>query len=222
MEMLNEMMVFAEVVTSGGFSAAARSLGLETSSVSRSVARLEQHLSARLLHRTTRAIALTEVGEQVFRECAAIAGKVRDIRSLANHFQIEPRGTLRLSAPVALGQLWLAPRLSDFMEACPTVDLRVTLIDRPVDLIEDGIDLALRISADWPPGLVVRKLFAVRYVLIASPSYLARYGATALRRYGATARRQSRPIWNDIAAFISVTAHSGQPGQCAKASSERR
>ena len=179
MEMLNEMMVFAEVVTSGGFSAAARSLGLETSSVSRSVARLEKHLSARLLHRTTRAIALTEVGEQVFRECAAIAGKVRDIRSLANHFHVEPRGTLRLSAPVALGQLWLAPRLADFMEACPTVDLRVTLIDRPVDLIEDGIDLALRISADWPPGLVVRKLFAVRYVLIASPSYLARYGAPA-------------------------------------------
>jgi len=174
--MLKEMMVFAEVVVSGGFSAAARSLGLETSSVSRSVARLEKHLGARLLHRTTRSIALTEVGEHVFKECASIASTVRDIRQLANRFHAEPRGTLRLSAPVALGQLWLAPRLADFMEACPLVYLRVTLIDRPVDLIEDGVDLALRISAEWPPGLVVRRLFKVRYTLIASPTYLAQHG----------------------------------------------
>lgn len=176
MEMLNEMMVFAEVVANGGFSSAARLLGLETSSVSRSVARLEKHLGSRLLHRTTRSIALTEVGEQVFKECAAIAGSVRGIQSLANRFLAEPRGKLRVSAPVALGQLWLAPRLAGFMEAHPLVDLQLSLIDRPVDLLEDGIDLALRISADWMPGLVVRKLFAVRYVLIASPAYLLRHG----------------------------------------------
>jgi DNA-binding transcriptional LysR family regulator len=176
MEMLNEMMVFTEVVSSGGFSAAARLLGLETSSVSRSVARLEKHLGSRLLHRTTRSIALTEVGEQVFRECSAIAGTVRSIQSVASRFHAEPHGTLRISAPVAFGQLWLAPRLAGFMEKCPSVDLRLTLIDRPVDLMEDGIDLALRISADWQPGLVVRKLFFVRYVLIASPSYLGRHG----------------------------------------------
>lgn len=179
MEMLNEMMVFAQVAESGGFSAAARVLGLETSSVSRSVARLEKHLGARLLNRTTRAIALTEIGEHVFKECANIAATVRDIQSLANRYRAEPRGTLRVSAPVAFGQLWLAPRLAGFLEACPDVDLRVTLIDRPVDLLEDGVDLAIRISADWPAGLVARKILSVRYVLIASPAYLRKNGAPA-------------------------------------------
>lgn len=177
MKMLEEMMVFAQVVESGGFSAAARQLDLEASSVSRSVARLERHLGARLLHRTTRAIALTEVGEQVFSACTRIAATARSIRTLADRSHAQPRGTLRLSAPVAFGQLWLAPRLAGFMEACPEVDLRITLIDRPVDLIEDGVDLAIRIADDLPPGLVSRKLFCVRYVLIASPAYLDSHGS---------------------------------------------
>jgi DNA-binding transcriptional LysR family regulator len=176
MKMLNEMMVFAQVVEGGGFSAAARQLGVEASSVSRSVARLEKHLGARLLHRTTRAIALTEVGEQVHAACASIALTARGIQSLASQFQAAPRGTLRLSAPVAFGQLWLAPRLAGFMDACTEVDLRVTLVDRPVDLLEDGVDLAIRIADDLPPGLAARRLFAVRYVLVASPDYLERHG----------------------------------------------
>ena len=162
MKMLNEMMVFAQVVERGGFSAAARHLGLEASSVSRSVARLEKHLGARLLHRTTRAIALTEIGEQVFAACTTIAATAQGVQSLANQFRAAPRGTLRVSAPVAFGQLWLAPRLAGFMDATPEVDLRVTLIDRPVDLIEDGVDLAIRIAYELPPGLAARKLLSVR------------------------------------------------------------
>jgi len=176
MKMLNEMMVFAQVVEGGSFSAAARQLGVEASSVSRSVARLERHLGARLLHRTTRAIALTEVGEQVHAACASIAVTARGIQSLASRFQAMPRGTLRVSAPVAFGQLWLAPRLAGFMDACAEVDLRVTLVDRPVDLLEDGVDLAIRIADVLPPGLAARRLFAVRYVLVASPDYLDRHG----------------------------------------------
>ncbi len=176
MKMLNEMMVFAQVVESGGFSAAARHLGLEASSVSRSVARLEKHLGARLLHRTTRAIALTEIGEQVFAACTTIAATAQSVQSLANRFRAAPRGTLRVSAPVAFGQLWLAPRLAGFMDAYPEVDLHVTLIDRPVDLIEDGVDLAVRIADELPPGLAARKLLSVRYVLIASPGYLDTHG----------------------------------------------
>jgi len=176
MKMLNEMMVFAQVVQSEGFSAAARQLGLEASSVSRSVARLERHLGARLLHRTTRAIALTEVGEQVFAACTSIAVTAQGIQSLASQFHAAPRGTLRVSAPVAFGQLWLAPRLAAFIDACPDVDLRITLVDRPVDLIEDGVDLAIRIADALPPGLAARKILSVRYVLIASPAYLERHG----------------------------------------------
>lgn len=205
--MLNEMTVFAQVVESGGFSAAARLLRLETSSVSRSVARLEKHLGTRLLHRTTRAIALTEVGEQVFKECARIAGAVRDVRSLANRFHAAPQGTLRLSAPVAFGQLWLAPRLAAFMEVCPAVDLRVMLIDRPVDLIEDGVDVAVRISADWPPGMVVRKLMPVRYVLIASPSYLTRHGGQS-----ASVTVDSRVTLNNSIAIAAAAEAGGGIG----------
>jgi DNA-binding transcriptional LysR family regulator len=177
--MLNEMVVFAQVVECGGFSAAARMLEVEASSVSRSVARLEKKLGTRLLHRTTRAIALTEIGEQVFKECALIARTARDITSLTNSYGDAPRGVLRLSAPVVFGQLWLAPRLAGFMAAWPAVDLRISLIDRPVDLLEDGVDVAIRIAADWAPGLVARKIGSVRYVLVASPSYLAKNGMPA-------------------------------------------
>lgn len=176
MDMLNEMMVFAQVVKSGGFSAAARELKVEASSVSRSVTRLEKHLGTRLLYRTTRGISLTDVGERVFKECGHIAERVQSIRSLTHLYREEPRGILKVSAPVAFGQLWLAPRLAGFLRACPDVDLRITLVDRPVDLVDDGADLAIRISDEWPQGLVVRKILPVRYVLIASPMYLAQRG----------------------------------------------
>jgi DNA-binding transcriptional LysR family regulator len=177
MDMLNEMTVFAQVVDSGGFSPAARVLGVEPSSVSRSVARLEKSLGARLLHRTSRAIALTEVGEQVHRECVRVVSAARDARMLASSYRAEPAGVLRVSAPVVFGQVWLAPRLAGFAAAQPGVALRLTLVDRPVDLLEDGVDLAIRIATDLPPGLAARTLCPMRYLLAASPGYLAAHPA---------------------------------------------
>jgi DNA-binding transcriptional LysR family regulator len=179
MEMLNEMAVFAQVVDSGGFSPAARALGVEPSSVSRSVARLEKSLGARLLHRTSRAIALTEVGEQVYRQCARIVSSARDAQALASSYRAEPAGVLRVSAPVVFGQVWLAPRLAGFVAAYPEVNLQVTLVDRPVDLLEDGVDLAIRIAEELPPGVAARTLCAMRYMLVASPAYLLAHGTPA-------------------------------------------
>ena len=179
MEMLKEMAVFAQVVDSGGFSAAARHLGLTTSAVSRHVSRLEAYIGGRLLQRTTRSVSLTELGEQVHTACVRMVNTAREIHALAGSYSARPNGVVRISAPVVLGQLWLAPLLPAFLDRYPEVDVRLSLVDRNVDLIEEGIDLAIRISADLAPGLAARPLGPMRYVLVASPQYLAAHGTPA-------------------------------------------
>lgn len=173
MEMLREMAIFAQVVDSGGFSAAARQLGLTTSAVSRHVARLESHLGGRLLNRTTRSLALTELGGQVHAACARMLSTAREVHALAGEYSARPNGIIRVTAPVVFGQVWLAPKLPGFLDLYPEVDVRLTLVDRTVDLIEDGADLAIRISRELAPGLAARPLCRMRYVLVASPGYLA-------------------------------------------------
>lgn len=179
MEMLKEMAIFAQVVDSGGFSAAARHLGLTTSAVSRHVSRLETYMGGRLLQRTTRSVSLTELGEQVHTACVRMLNTAREIHALAGSYSARPNGVVRISAPVVLGQLWLAPLLPAFLDRYPEVDVRLSLVDRNVDLIEEGIDLAIRIAADLAPGLAARPLGPMRYVLVASPQYLAAHGVPA-------------------------------------------
>jgi DNA-binding transcriptional LysR family regulator len=177
--MLKEMAIFAQVVDSGGFSAAARHLGITTSAVSRHVSRLEAHLGGRLLLRTTRAVSLTELGVQVHAACARMLSTAREVHAMAGSYSARPNGVIRVSAPVVFGQTWLAPRLPGFLDAYPEVDVRLTLVDRNVDLAEDGIDLAIRIARELAPGLAARPLCPMRYVLVASPDYLARHAAPA-------------------------------------------
>jgi DNA-binding transcriptional LysR family regulator len=177
MEMLREMAIFAHVVDSGGFSAAARQLGLTTSAVSRHVSRLESHLGGRLLQRTTRSLALTELGQQVHAACARMLSSAREIHALAGSYSARPNGLVRVTAPVVFGQVWLAPKLPGFLDAYPDVDVRLTLVDRTVDLIEEGADVAIRIARELAPGLAARPLCGMRYVLVASPGYLATHAA---------------------------------------------
>jgi DNA-binding transcriptional LysR family regulator len=177
MEMLNEMAMFAQVVDSGGFTAAARQLGITTSAVSRHVSRLETHLGGRLLLRTTRSLSLTELGQQVYAACSRMLSTAREVRAMAGSYSARPNGVLRVSAPVVFGQAWLAPRLPGFLELYPEVDVRLTLVDRTVDLAEEGVDLAIRIARELAPGLAARPLCAMRYVLVASPAYLAAHAA---------------------------------------------
>lgn len=175
-EMLREMAIFAQVVDSGSFSAAARHLALTTSAVSRHVSRLEAHMGGRLLHRTTRSLALTELGRQVHDGCARMLSTAREIHALAGSYSARPNGVIRVTAPVVLGQVWLAPRLPRFLALYPEVDLRLTLVDRLVDLVGEGYDLGIRIAHQLAPGLAARPLGEMRYILVAAPAYLAARG----------------------------------------------
>lgn len=178
MELLDEMVVFARVVDSGGFTAAARALGLTNSAVSRSVARLEAQLGARLLNRTTRSVSLTELGAEVYPGCARLAQTAREVQALAGHYALTPQGRVRLSAPTVFGEVWLAPLLPGFLARWPQVQVDLTLIDRLVDIVDEGYDLALRITRPGAvaPGLVARALADMRYVMVATPAYLRQHG----------------------------------------------
>lgn len=189
MDMLREMAVFADVVECGSFSAAARKLDMTTSSVSRHVSRLESNMGGSLLQRTTRSLALTELGRQVHDGCARMLSTAREVHALAGSYSARPNGVIQVSAPVVYGQVYLAPRLPAFLAAHPEVDVRLALVDRQVDLVEEGVDLAIRIARELAPGLAARKLAAMHYVLVASPAYLAAHGPIAHPRDLAQHRR---------------------------------
>ena len=179
MEMLREMAMFVRVVDAGSFSEAARQLGITSSALSRHVSRLEAHLGARLLHRTTRSLALTELGQKVHAGSNRMLAAAREVQALAGSYSERPNGVIRVSAPIVFGQLWLAPRLPRFLALYPDTELRLTLTDRTVDLIEEGEDLAIRIAQELAPGLAARLLLRMRYVLVATPAYLAARGEPA-------------------------------------------
>lgn len=179
MEMLREMAMFVQVVDAGSFSEAARQLGMTTSALSRHVARLEAHIGGRLLHRTTRSLALTELGQQVHAGSTRMLAAAREVHAMAGSYSERPNGVIRVTAPIVFGQMWLAPRLPGFLERYPDTEVRLTLSDRTVDLIEEGEDLAIRIAQELAPGLAARPLLQMRYVLVATPAYLARHGAPA-------------------------------------------
>lgn len=174
MELLTEMVVFARVVEQRGFAPAARLLGMTASAVSRSVSRLEEALGARLLQRTTRSVSLTELGAAVYPGCARIAQNAREVQSLAGHYAVAPRGRVRLTAPPVFGESWLVPQLPAFFARWSEVEIELILTDRFVDIVDEGIDLAVRISEPGAiaPGLVARVLFPMQYVMVAAPAYL--------------------------------------------------
>jgi DNA-binding transcriptional LysR family regulator len=171
------MLVFAEVVAAGGFTAAARRLGLSKASVSREVARLERRLGAQLLRRTTRSMSLTEVGETFYAGCQRVAEEAEQAERSVGELQAEPRGEIRFSAPSSLGQLQLAPRLPDFLARFPKLRVRMELADRTVDLVSERYDLAIRIAGrPADAALVQRRLCPIRFVACAAPAYLRRHG----------------------------------------------
>jgi DNA-binding transcriptional LysR family regulator len=176
MEMLKEMAIFAQVVENGGFSAAARHLNLTTSAISRHVSRLEKHIGGRLLQRTTRSVALTELGHQVYEGCSRMLSTAREIHALAGSYSARPNGMIRITAPIVFGQIWLAPKLPGFLALYPEVNIELTLVDRTVDLVDEGVDLAIRITGELAPGLAARRLCSMNYVLVASPNYLLKNG----------------------------------------------
>jgi len=180
MDLLSEMVVFAKVVELRSFSAAARQLGLSSSAVSKSMGRLEAHMGAKLLNRTTRSVTPTDLGHEAYAGCTLISHTAREVKAIAGRHASAPTGRLKLSAPVVFGQRWLCPRLPAFLARWPDLEVSVTLTDRIVDLVDEGFDIALRIASALQPALVARPLLETRYILVASPEYLRLHGEPQL------------------------------------------
>ena len=173
---VNDMLFFAHVVKVRSFSEAARRLDVSKSRVSKAIARLESSLGVRLLHRSTRSLSLTDVGEAYFEHCDRILEEVGQADTTISRLHQEPRGKLKISAPVAFSTMHVASALPDFMALYPDLTVDLTISDRLVDLAEDAYDLAIRLTAQPPDTLAARPLRPLRRVLCAAPDYLERHG----------------------------------------------
>ena len=178
MQDLNDMLYFVEVVERGGFAAAGRSLGVPKSRLSRRIAELEAQLGVRLLQRTTRKLSLTEVGAAYLRHCQAMRDAAQAAQDTVAQVQRAPRGTVRLSCPVTLSQTVLAPLMPQYLARYPEVRVEMLVTNRPVNVVEEGVDVALRVRAtlEDSASMVVKRLDTARQILLASPTYLARAG----------------------------------------------
>ena len=178
MQDLNDMLYFAEVAERGGFAAAGRALGIPKSRLSRRVAELEVRLGVRLLQRTTRRLALTEVGEAYLRHCQAMRESAEAAADLVAQVQTAPRGTVRVSCPVTLAQTVLAALLPEFLALHPLVRVEMQVSNRVVNVVEEGLDVALRVrtTLDDSASMVVKRLDDAVQVLVASPALVARHG----------------------------------------------
>ncbi len=174
---LNDLAFFAAVVRHRGFAAAARALDVPKSTLSRRVARLEDQLGVRLLERSTRRFRVTEVGQEYFRHCEALVAEAEAADDVAARGQSEPQGLVRIGCPIGFAQP-LALALPDFMRAHPKVRVQVLSSNRPVDLIGERVDIAIRVRRrlDADPTLTMRVLGHGRSMLVASPAFIARHG----------------------------------------------
>jgi DNA-binding transcriptional LysR family regulator len=176
-ETLGDIAVFTAVVREGSFTRAADKLELSNSQVSKCVNRLERTLGARLLHRTTRRLRLTEAGTALYESSASALAAIEDAKLAVSKLQGMPRGTLKVSGSIAFGATQLPRIVKDLSARYPELDIELVLEDRHVDLVREGVDVAIRITGQAPDsGLVYRRLAPNRQVLCASPQYIARRG----------------------------------------------
>lgn len=181
MENLNDLYLFALVVDKGSFTAASKVAGLTTSRVSRRIAGLEERLGVLLLHRTTRKLSVTTIGEMYYAHCRAIVGEAEAAAEVVERIQSSPRGRVRITSPALSAQSVLGEIITDFMHVYPDVRISLTETDRFVDLVEEGIDVAIRFRATpmEDSSLVARSLGKSPSYLIASPGYLDQHGRPA-------------------------------------------
>jgi DNA-binding transcriptional LysR family regulator len=175
MDRIDAMKVFVAAVDEGSLAGAGRKLGRSPAAVSRAVAFLEGHLGIPLLHRTTRAIKLSEAGKRYAAACRRMLTDLEEADILAAGEGAAPRGTVNLTAPVTSGEQVLRPLLDDFLDAYPSVSARLHLLDRRVNLIDEGIDVALRIAHLPDSSMVAVRVGEVRRIVVAAPSYLANH-----------------------------------------------
>ena len=177
MDQLAALRALRRVVELGGFTAAADALGVSHTVVSRQIRQLEEQLGAQLLNRTTRRFALTAAGKDYYEASRQILDALDDADRAVGQHHARPAGSLRINAPMAFGTLELATWLPQFLERYPELQVDLVCNDRIVDLIEDGFDVALRLTRDLPDStLIARRLASSQVLLVASPAYLERYG----------------------------------------------
>jgi DNA-binding transcriptional LysR family regulator len=188
MDRFRAMHAFIRIVDGGSLSAAARGLGVSLPAVVRTLAGLEEHLGTRLLNRTTRRISLTDAGHQYYERSRQILGELEDAELCVSSARRKPAGELSVTAPVVFGRLKVVPLVAEYRRRFPEVSARLVLLDRNVNLIEEGLDLAIRIGALADSSLVALALARVRRVAFASPAYL--------RRRATPARSRSMPAFH--------------------------
>lgn len=176
MNTLADIAVFVRVVELGSFTRAADALELSKAAVSKQVSRLEQRLGARLLHRTTRRLTLTEAGAALHRRSAGALAELGEAEREVAQLTGAPRGLLRVTAPVYFGSVSLAPHLKDFRARYPDITLEIDLDDRRVDLVKERFDVAVRISEMTDSSLVARRLAPCPLIVVGSPAYFRRHG----------------------------------------------
>ncbi|MDF2182562.1 LysR family transcriptional regulator [Neptuniibacter sp. CAU 1671] len=177
MNKLKGMEVFVQIVQNGSLTGAAHQLNTSLTSVVRTLAALESHLNVRLLNRSTRHIALTDEGREYLARCQNILSEIAEAEASLAERAAEPVGKITLTAPTTFGRMHVAPLINDFLNQFPKTQIELMLLDRPVDLLEEGVDLAVRIGHLQNSNLIGRAVGEMRQVICASPAYLARHGA---------------------------------------------
>ena len=216
---LSDFEIFARVVRCGGLSAAGRELGLSPAMISKRLAQLETRLGARLLHRTTRQVTLTDIGQHFYEKVLGILAAIEEAENFVSGEVGGARGLLRISAPTSFGRMHLAPHLKRFLDEHPSLRLELDLTDDFVDLVAGNVDVAIRIGALTNSSLVAQRLAPNRRVLCATPAYLRDHGEPHaledLRRHrllAATAQTQWRlegpqgPVALRVESFIRTNS----------------
>jgi len=219
MQDLNDMIFFAEVAERGSFTAASRALGLPKSRLSRRVASLEAQLGVQLMQRSSRKLSLTPPGELYLRYCIEMRDAAQAAQQAIAQVQTEPRGTVRLSCPVTLAQSAMGPLLPTFMKRYPQVRVEMRVLNRPVDPVEDGVDIALRVRSQIEnSATLVAKTFGIsRLLLVASPDQLLRQGPvrepTDLARLDSVSMAvgEGRSSWRLEGTHGEVFVHTHEP-----------
>jgi DNA-binding transcriptional LysR family regulator len=213
MDRIDAMRAFVTAVDRGSLASAARSLGHSPATVTRAIALLEGRLGTRLLHRSTRALHLTEFGESFLATCQRVLTTLDAAERGAAAEQEQPSGLLTITAPLRFGQLHVRPVLDAFLDANPAVQARLLLLDRVANLVEEGIDLAVRVAHLPDSNLVATRLGEVRRVLCAAPAYVERYGAprapAALREHACIMERDGAEM--ELWRFASAPGKSLLP-----------
>lgn len=168
--------IFSRVVECSSFSRAADTLGVPRSSVSAAVQELEGRVGARLLHRTTRRVSLTQDGTAFYERCQRVIVEVEDTENLFRHTSAQPSGKLKIDVPGRIGRLIIAPALPEFLDRYPQIDIDLGVTDRAVNLVEDSVDCVLRVGPLNDSGLIARPIGKLALINVASPGYLKRYG----------------------------------------------